>query len=212
MATEYTMVLADGREVPGIFQDTPESALYSTVALDPTWFANNVDGYYLKNDTENIYTIGAQFTGIQEIDGKYYIGLSFETQAEKAQRLNEEKIAILANNTLTDEQAADNPSLFPEWQPNGVYYAPGDKVNYQSALYKCLQGHESQPSWTPTAAASLWTAISDPNEEWPAWVQPTGAHDAYSQGDKVSHNGAHWVSDINANVWEPGNYGWTQQD
>lgn len=42
------------------------------------------------------------------------------------------------------------------------------------------------------------------------WVQPTGAHDAYAQGAKVSHNGKKWTSDIAANVWEPGVYGWTE--
>lgn len=67
-------------------------------------------------------------------------------------------------------------------------------------LYRCLQDHTPQETWTPDAAPSLWVAISDPAEEWPAWVRPTGAHDAYAQGDKVSHNGKHWIS----NVWEPG--------
>ena len=45
-------------------------------------------------------------------------------------------------------------------------------------------------------------------EEYPEWVQPTGAHDAYNIGDKVTHNGKTWVSDVDNNVWEPGVYGW----
>lgn len=36
------------------------------------------------------------------------------------------------------------------------------------------------------------------------------AHDAYGKGDKVSHNGKHWQSDIDANVYEPGVYGWSE--
>ena len=44
----------------------------------------------------------------------------------------------------------------------------------------------------------------------PEWSQPLGAHDAYSKGAKVSHNGKHWISDLDANVWEPGQYGWTE--
>ena len=39
-----------------------------------------------------------------------------------------------------------------------------------------------------------------------------GAHDAYGAGDKVSHNGKHWTSGINGNVWEPGVYGWTKEE
>lgn len=42
---------------------------------------------------------------------------------------------------------------------------------------------------------------------WPAWVQPTGAHDANTKGRIVSHNGALWRSLIAANVWEPGSTG-----
>lgn len=57
---------------------------------------------------------------------------------------------------------------------------------------------------------SLWTPVSDPAEEWPEWSQPVGAHDAYSKDAKVSHNGKHWTSTVDSNVWEPGVYGWTE--
>ena len=52
--------------------------------------------------------------------------------------------------------------------------------------------------------------VSDPAEEWPEWSQPVGAHDAYSKDAKVSHNGKHWISNVDSNVWEPGVYGWTE--
>lgn len=47
-------------------------------------------------------------------------------------------------------------------------------------------------------------------EEWPAWVQPTGAHDCYNIGDKVTYNGKHYTSTIDGNVWSPDAYpaGW----
>ena len=42
-----------------------------------------------------------------------------------------------------------------------------------------------------------------------AWVvQPIGAVDAYAAGAKVAHNGQRWISTVDANVWEPGVYGW----
>lgn len=42
------------------------------------------------------------------------------------------------------------------------------------------------------------------------YKQPTGAHDAYKIGDKVSWNGGIYKSKINANVWSPTSYpaGW----
>lgn len=46
--------------------------------------------------------------------------------------------------------------------------------------------------------------------KYPEWVQPTGAHDAYEKDYKVSHNGKKWINTIDANVWEPGIYGWTE--
>lgn len=44
------------------------------------------------------------------------------------------------------------------------------------------------------------------------WVQPTGAHDAYTIGDVVVHNGQVWKcvegDENDLNVWEPGVFGW----
>lgn len=53
---------------------------------------------------------------------------------------------------------------------------------------------------------------SEDPEAVPEWVQPTGAHDAYAKGSHVMHGGVEWVSDLDANVWEPGVSGWTQVD
>lgn len=102
--------------------------------------------------------------------------------------------------TMTDERALEAVELFPVWQDDTIY-AVGERIQYKDVLYKCLQLHSSQPDWTPDVAVSLWVRVSI--EEWPEWVQPTGATDAYELGAKVSHNGKHWISDIPANVYEP---------
>lgn len=109
---------------------------------------------------------------------------------------------------LTDEQAETVTVLFPKWE-TGIAYEVGDRRQYDGLLYKCVQAHTSQADWTPDVVPALWVRTS--TEEWPEWIQPTGAHDAYNQGDKVSHNEKHWISDIDANVYEPGVYGWTEQ-
>ena len=105
--------------------------------------------------------------------------------------------------------ASEHTDMFSAWA-YPVVYKTGNIRAHGGKLYRCLQDHTSQETWTPDAAPSLWVGISDPAEEWPAWVQPTGAHDAYAQGDKVSHNGKHWTSNMDNNVWEPGVYGWTE--
>lgn len=110
----------------------------------------------------------------------------------------------------TDEKAILAPELFDRWSAESVAYAVGDRVRYGDLLYKCLTAHTSQESWTPDAAPSLWVRIDDPAIEWPEWRQPQGSTDAYAKGAKVSHNGKRWISDLDANVWEPGVSGWTE--
>lgn len=110
--------------------------------------------------------------------------------------------------SIPDEQAISVSALYPRWEAEKEYKA-GERLRY-GELYKVLQPHTSQADWPPDAAVSLYVRISDPAEEWPAWVQPLGAHDAYPKGAKVSHNLKHWISNADNNVWEPGVYGWTE--
>lgn len=126
----------------------------------------------------------------------------------QAQKYRQAILKIIEN--LDDETAIETPLLFPKWQLDKTY-SVNDRVSYEGILYKCLQTHSAQADWTPATAVSLWVRVDNPAEEWPEWIQPLGAQDAYSLGAKVSHNGAHWISDVNNNVWEPGVYGWTQQ-
>ena len=111
--------------------------------------------------------------------------------------------------SLTDEEALTGVELFPHWTGTADY-SVGDRVNYDGTLYKCLTSHTSQATWTPTDSPSLWVRVDDPSIEYPEWVQPVGATDAYPKGAKVSHNNKHWVSDVDGNVWEPSVYGWTE--
>lgn len=118
-------------------------------------------------------------------------------QARKLRSLIED-MAI----NLDDDTALENVDVFPRWKVDH-YYETGFRVRYNEVLYKVLQPHTSQADWTPDVAVSLYVNIANPQEEFPEWIQPTGAHDAYNTGDKVSHNEKHWISLIDANVWEP---------
>lgn len=118
-------------------------------------------------------------------------------------------VTMAESGQIDDVTAAENVSQFNPWA-YPVKYTVGNIRRYGSELYRCIQAHTSQSDWTPDAAVSLWVKIGDPAEEWPEWSQPVGAHDAYEKDAKVSHNGKHWTSDIDANVWEPGVYGWTE--
>lgn len=117
-------------------------------------------------------------------------------------------LIVKASASLSDEDALEAPVLFPSWEV-GKAYIYGDRIDYNGTLYKCIQAHTSQADWTPDATPALWVIVS--LDEWPEWIQPTGAHDAYALGAKVSHNDKHWISDIDANVYEPSVYGWTEE-
>lgn len=136
-------------------------------------------------------------------DGTAEIHVGKKTQSEiDAER--EQMITDLAE-MLTDEQAIGIVAAYPEWE-TGKAYSVSDRVRVGETLYKCITAHTAQSGWEPAAAPSLWTRVS--LDEWPEWVQPLGAHDAYGNGAKVTHSGYHWISTMESNIYEPGTYGW----
>lgn len=118
-----------------------------------------------------------------------------------------------ARTLVTDEFALQTMDMFPYWR-TGLTITQDDITNgkhryqYNGKLYRCVQAHTTQADWTPDKTPALWVEVS--LEEWPEWKQPAGAHDAYKKGDKVTHNGKKWSSDVDANVWEPGVHGWSE--
>ncbi len=122
-----------------------------------------------------------------------------------------ELIQQLSKN-LSDSEALEGIELFPSWKTDTDYILD-DRVKYNSELYKMIQPtHHSQDNWTPDVAVSVWVKVDDPSIEWPEWKQPQGAHDAYEDGAKVSHNGKHWINTYgDGNIWEPGVFGWEEQ-
>ncbi|MCA1781986.1 MAG: hypothetical protein ABR616_05750 [Dermatophilaceae bacterium] len=94
----------------------------------------------------------------------------------------------------------------PAWvQPTGAHdaYVAGERTRHNDKVWISLLNHNV---WEP--GVSGWREETAAGEPSP-WVQPTGAHDAYALGSLVTHNGSTWSSDIDANTYEPGVYGWT---
>lgn len=106
---------------------------------------------------------------------------------------------------LDDTDALEAVQLFPKWEPN-IKYEKDDRVRYENILYRCLQPHNSQESWTPLAAASLWAKVLIPDPEViPDWEQPNSTN-AYQIGDKVRFEGKVYENLIDNNVWSPAAY------
>lgn len=155
---------------------------------------------------EKVYIEGYRYVPEGEVwtrsDGVQFHGLMV-APAKAYDRI----MVDVAISYLDDDEAESVTILFEDWKA-GVSHAVGDRRQYEGLLYRCVQAHTSQIGWEPPAVPALWTRTS--TEEWPEWVQPTGAQDAYNTGDKVSHNNKHWISDIDGNVWAPGVFGWSE--
>ena len=115
-----------------------------------------------------------------------------------------------AATSLTDEDALQAVELFPQWVV-GHTYVVGERLQYNGVLYRVVQAHTSQADWTPDKTPALFVVVS--LDEWPEFIQPTGAHDAYNKGDKVTFEGKHYISLIDGNVYSPAAYpaGWQEQ-
>jgi len=93
----------------------------------------------------------------------------------------------------------------------GIKVIAGQRLTYNAETYEVIQEHVTQADWTPDVAKALFRLIQiDAGTGYPIWTQPTGAHDAYALNDIVTHNGANWQSTVDANVWEPGVFGWDE--
>ena len=90
-----------------------------------------------------------------------------------------------------------------------------DKADPAAAYAPIEQRLEALEAWRVEVDAKLAAVGAggdepeEPADEYPPYVQPTGAHDAYHNGDKVTWQGSHYVCtapDGVACVWDPGTY------
>ena len=116
-------------------------------------------------------------------------------------------------------QAIDRHDGDPYQPVTGAHdaYPPGSVVEGNAGEY-----HRSTAwaSHAPGTTGAPWERVWPDGDGWtttpPAtgplpWVQPTGAHDAYSFGATVTHTGRVWESTVageRSNTWAPGVYGW----
>lgn len=142
--------------------------------------------------------------------------ISSNTGMQKEQAIQEK----LKNQVVEEFQSIDdntelleNSFMFPFWEV-GIPVEVNKKYQafdgLELKLYRVVQAHTTQEGWEPPTTPALFARVALPDEILP-WVQPTGAHDSYQLGDRVTHKGQTWESTHNgANSWEPGVYGWKE--
>ena len=176
-------------------------------------------GYLLKNkENGSIYTgkiylgINASPDNYEEVRDETVNDSLFDTIVDvqnKERSLN--KIGkIVANNVTDDAVALTIQEFYDIWEV-GATYEVGRYLQYKSILYKVLQPHTSQETWTPDVASSVYAKVLiDPTGETiPEWEQPDSTN-AYMTGDKVRFEGVVYESVIDNNIWSPTAYpaGW----
>lgn len=122
------------------------------------------------------------------------------------------KMLASSTESLSDEDALSVAALYPTWISKvGEQVGVGERYWYDGKLYKVVQTHTVQSDWTPDVSASLFTEVTI--DEWPEWKQPTGSHDAYMKGDKVTFENKHYVSLMDYNTYSPAAYpaGWEEK-
>ena len=203
----YSITLADGTVVENLRLNGTN--YISETPVDKAIFEDNCSPTIISDGEFSETHDNMELIHILEHKGEWWLALRDISEVELEVRRQVASLDYICS-TISDEDAPKHAALFPTWRSDKTY-SVGDRVRCGKKLFKCLTAHTSQSSWIPTAAPSLWARADDPTVEWPEWVQPTGATDAYAVGSKVSHNDKHWVSDTDNNTWEPGVYGWTEQ-
>ena len=95
-------------------------------------------------------------------------------------------------------------------KPDDSYAPLADRVKsietWQREVEERLDKLESGSSTDPGE-------LEESADEWPEYVQPTGAHDAYHVGDKITYNGKHYTCIYDGCVWTPDTYpqGWREE-
>ena len=79
------------------------------------------------------------------------------SESEVMSMLIKEQINTLS---VDDATAVRMTVFYPEWAKDTAYTI-GYKVQYLGKLYKVIQAHTSQETWTPDITASLYTRIDE---------------------------------------------------
>ncbi len=154
---------------------------YAPVFFDDPIDIDKIEGYmtYIGSDSQT-------HASFDQATWEAYERAKEEERARKQAQAMLDKLSYkTVLDSATDDQALEMRPLYPEWQ-TGIEYTKGTFLQYDSILYRVLQDNTSQADWTPDKAVSLYVNVADPQDPYPPFKKPTGAHDAYSKGDGIT--------------------------
>lgn len=122
-----------------------------------------------------------------------------ETLATAESRAAELNAEVLAASGVTEGEPWRQPTSAVDAYPKDW------TVTHNGATWVSLVAANV---WEP--GISAWREVVEEGDAPPEYVQPTGGHDAYQVGDRVTFEGTVYESVIDGNVWSPDAYaaGW----
>lgn len=123
-----------------------------------------------------------------------------------------------ARGDITDYQEEELIVLAQRYaKPENSYVPLQNQIDILAAQVTALKSeielHGKSIEAINTAIDNLGGEVTEPEEpvqeEYPSYVQPTGAHDAYHRGDKITFNGKKYeciAPEGVAVVWDPATY------
>ena len=113
---------------------------------------------------------------------------------------------IIMRSKLTDKEALDCISLYPEWQI-GFDYKQDWIIRHNDDLYRIGQDHTSQEQWVPGAdgTTALYSKIVISEDGYETWQEYDGVSGTYALDQIVRdpNDEKLYKSKIDNNVWGP---------
>ena len=207
-----------------------DAVAYLSVTPEPVEVAGMIqlcrdDGFVLAEDDAGAYArhtyAGTRLTLTNAAEVSPQPKPTPEPQATRAETLAAVSFARMMLPSVQSSMGADDTitvaALYNEWT-EGSYKVGDIRLAWYGGTHqpwKCRQEHDTTtyPDITPdgTAWRTFWIPFHGTTPETAQdWIAPSGAHDAYNQGDIVNYNGDLYESLMDGNVWSPDVYpaGW----
>lgn len=129
-------------------------------------------------------------------------------QYELVDMLNKIAEYYIKGNLSKEEKEELEEEARTNANPENSYAPLEERLNGLITRVDILENKVSQLEKTSTEEPSEPTE----EEKYPEYVQPSGAHDCYNIGDKITYNGKKYVCKMNGCVWNPDTYpaGWEE--
>ena len=142
-------------------------------------------------DAEKDILLNTSYKLEDELDKIYFLYTKNKLTKEEVEELEE----------LARENANPVNSYAPIQEQINDLYVEMKELEARISLLEQENGQEVEEPTEP-----------EPVEEYPEYAQPTGAHDAYKTGDKITYNGKKYICKLDNCVWTPDAYpqGWEE--